>query len=218
MTRVCLMLCCLALLPLAASPAAAAPSFGGYTGLILTPTADALDQDDYNAAVFTRDLEEGADQNLYAANLGLRAGLEAGFARFKPEGGPGETLLNAKYRFAPETDANPALAIGAIDLTDEIDSTVYFVMSKVLTETGRVKGREFISPRIHLGLAGGQIDGLFAGLSAALGESLTLMAEYDSEDINFGARLALGDEIRLHASTLDGLDDLGIGISFNKSM
>lgn len=200
-----------------AGPALAAPSFFGYTGLVGVPTAEALDKDDYNAAAFTLNFEEGGDSNIYAANLGIADGLEVGFARFKPEEGEGETFLNAKYRFSPETGERPAVAAGVVDFTDEVDTTVYVVMSKSLVRRYEMSFGEIVSPQIHFGVGGGQFDGVFGGLSAALGDRLMLMVEHDSEEINFGARLALSNEVRAHFAALDGFDDIGLGLSYNKS-
>lgn len=200
-----------------AATATAAPSFFGYTGLVGVPTADALDKDDYNAAAFTLNFEEGADANVYCGNLGLADGLEVGFTRVRPDEGEGETYVNAKYRFSPETESRPAVAAGVVDFTDEVDTTVYVVLSKSMFGSYETQLGEVTGPRIHFGVGGGQFDGVFGGVSAVLGERLMLMVEHDSYEINFGARLALTSEVRVHFAGLDGLDDVGLGISFNKS-
>jgi len=201
----------------AAVPALAAPSFYGYTGLIRVPTAEALDTDEYNAAAFALEVEEGTDSNIYAANLGLARGLEVGIARLRPDEGDSETLVNAKYRFARETGANPAVAAGVIDATDEIETTAYVVMSKSLPKRYETHYGEITSPMIHLGIGGGQLDGLFGAISVVFADRLTIMVEQDTEQVNFGARLALSDEWRVYFAGFDGFDDVGLGVSFNKS-
>lgn len=214
-TRVLTCIVVLAVTAILGQAAAAAPSFFGYTGLIVTPTADALNEGEYTIGAFTFNLEEGADSNVYAASMGLAEALELGFARFKPEGEKGETFVNAKYRFHPETEDHPAIAAGVFDFTDEIDTTTYVVLSKSMRWQSETKYGEITAPRVHVGVAGGQIDGVFGGVSAALGDRFLLMVEYDSADINFGARLAVSNEVRVHGALLDS-DDVGIGISFNK--
>jgi hypothetical protein len=199
-----------------AAPATAAPSLGGYTGLLLTPTADALDRDEYNLGFFALNLEEGGDENVYVANLGLADGVEVGVARVKPEEGASETFVNAKYRIRPEDGKKPALAAGVMDATDELETSVYFVMSQSLSTLLKSSNEEITNPRLHLGVGGGRLKGLFAGASVALGDTLSLMAEYDTDDINLGARLAVGHGFRAHAGWLNGLDDFAIGASFNK--
>jgi hypothetical protein len=205
-------------LALLAGPLFAAPSFYGYTGLVAVPTTGALDKDDYNAAVFTLNLEDGVDSNVLAANLGLAEGLEIGFAHLDPERGSGETFINAKYRFARETAERPAFAAGVVDLTDEADTTVYLVISKSLVERYQMDLDEAVSLHAHLGIGGGQFDGLFGGLSAIVSERLMLMIEYDSDDINLGANLALNHDFTAHLAGLDAFDDIGLGISYNKSL
>lgn len=213
--------CCCALVAVAlcwaSGTVSAAPSFFGYTGLVRVPTADALDHDDWNVAAVALNLEEGADSNIYAANLGLAQGLEVGFARVKPENESGETYLNAKYRFSGEEQDRPAVAAGVIDFTDEVDTTVYVVLGKMLGHGYGSSYGEISSPRVHFGVAGGQLDGVFGGVSAVLAQRIMLMVEYDTADVNIGARLALSDEIRAHVGTFDGFDDIGVGLSYNKS-
>ena len=217
MTRLCLMIGVLVLLTgLGAVPVGAAPSLFGYTGLLVVPTADALDDKDFNVAYYTLNVEEGADERIFVVNLGVDEGTEVGFARIKPDYGGAETVLSGKYRVQPEDMHKPALAAGVFDVTDEINTTVYFVASKSITGSYRLDGKEITSPRIHVGVGGGVLDGLFLGASGVLGEKLTLMVEYDSDDINLGARLAVAPEIRVHAGWINGLDDVAIGASYNK--
>jgi hypothetical protein len=197
-------------------PAACAPSFYGYTGLVRTPTAEALGKGDYNAGAFALNLEEGSDSNLYAANLGLAEGLEVGFARWQPEDGSSETFLNAKYRFTEETEEQPAIAAGVVDFTDEVETTVYVVLSKSLVRSYQTGFGEIVSPQIHFGVGGGQFDGVFGAVSVVIAQRLLLVVEHDSNEVNFGARVALSDELRAHFGALDGFDDVGLGISYNK--
>ena len=201
---------------LAAVPVGAAPSLLGYTGLLVVPTADALDEKDFNVAYYTLNVEEGADERIFLANLGIDEGTEVGFARIRPDYGGAETVLSGKYRIQREDMHKPAMAAGVFDLTDEFDTTVYFVASKSITGSYRLDGREITSPRIHVGVGGGSLDGLFLGANAILGRKLNLMAEYDTDDVNLGARLAVTPEIRVHAGWLNGLDDVAIGASYNK--
>jgi len=198
-------------------PAAAAPSLQGPTGLLVTPTAETLNASEYNAAFFTFEMGEGNDARVLAANLGLSRGAEVGFANIRPDYGSSETILNAKWRFQAEQGGKPALAVGVIDLGDEIDMTAYLVASMPLSKVLEVSKKGVSTPRLHVGIGGGMLDGLFAGVSVVVAERWTLMAEYDTEDLNLGARYALQDGIRLHAGWIDGLDNFALGISLNKT-
>ena len=216
-TRTCLALLCLvAAGSMLVGTAVAAPSFFGYTGLVAIPTADSLDKDEYNLGIFTTNVEEGADFTTYAANMGIVPNLEVGFTRIKPDKASGETWINAKYTFTPETSGNPAIAGGVVDFTDESETTAYIVLSKAFGHSVSTSLGEITTPRFHIGVGGGQFDGVFGGVSATLGDRFTVMAEYDSADVNWGARMALSDELRIHFGGFDGLDDVGLGISFNK--
>jgi len=198
--------------------AVAGPSFRGYSGLINIPTADSLDAGEYNLAAFAVEMEQGADATLLAGNLGLLAGLEVGLAREKIEGRPAETLVNGKFRFRGESLLSPEMAVGVADLLDEVDSTAYFVLSKSLGPPVRVLRREILNPRLHVGVGGGRLDGLFGGFSAGVGRIATVMLEYDSHHFNAGVRFAVGPTLQIHAAALDSLDNLGLGISYNKRL
>lgn len=211
---------CIAILAAMLLPglASAAPSFLGYTGLVVIPTADALDRGEYSAAAYAVDLESSSDSNVFAGNVGLAEMTEIGFTRIKPDGSDAETFINAKHAFRVETETHPGMAAGVIDVTDEVESTAYVVMSKAISRGGGSnRYGDVTAPRIHFGIGGGQLSGFFGGISASLGDRLLLMAEYDSSNINFGARLAITAEIRAHAALLDG-DDLALGASFTKAL
>ena len=197
------------ILVLAQFACTATPSYWGYTGLILTPTADTVSQNGFNLGAAFIDSDD-YDSAFYSGNVGIAAGLEIGGTVFDPDGGDSKTILNAKYCLLNENLSQPAVAIGISDATDELDSTPYVVLSKSLT----LETESFVSPRIHIGVGGGGFDGLFGGLSASFGPKTTLMAEYDSEDVNFGAKFAVSQYFRIHADSISG-DNFGYGVSFN---
>lgn len=199
----------------ALTPAAAAQSFFGYTGLVQIPTADALSQGEWTVGAYGLNLEEGVDTMLYAVTAGVSQGLEVGLVKLNEDDESGETLINAKYRIVAETEKRPAVATGVIDLAGEDETTAYIVMSKSVSPPKKPQYAEITAPRVHIGIAGGDIDGIFLGASAVVGNRLTLMVEYDSRDVNFGARLAISKSIRLHAAVLSG-DNVAVGLSFSK--
>jgi len=201
-----------------AAAAFAGPSFRGYSGLINIPTADSLDTGDYNFAAFAVQADKGNDQTLLAANIGLLPGLEIGAASEKPEHGDSELLLNGKYRFQSEGLIRPELAVGIADLTDELDSTPYFVLSKSLRPPLQVLHHEILNPRVHLGIGGGRLDGAFAGVSAGIGNAATLMAEHDGTHLNAGVRFSIGPMLQIHAAALNDFDDFGLGLSLNRRL
>lgn len=204
----------------AVAPAAAgvmeAPSFQGYTGLLLIPSADVLQMSHWNAAAFTTELTDGED--ILGAAAGLPGNLEVGLLRVDPEGGSAETLLHAKYRIQPLLVGGAAVSVGVFDVTDEIDSNVYAVFSKQLGPSAIISTQRLLDPRLHLGLgSGGRLDGLFAGVSAVAANKITVMAEYDSDNVNFGARLAIAPKIQVHAGWLGDDSDFAVGLSFSNA-
>ncbi len=193
-----------------AIPAGAAQSFFGYSGLLVTPTTEVLSQNQYSLGAYFINPDQGSDTMVYAGELGVYPQLELGLAVVKPEDHDSDAQINAKYRFLGETETRPAIAAGVFGLASDADSTVYVVFGKSLQPSG---GSGITAPRLFVGVAGGGMDGLFGGLSLALGDRFTLMFEHDTEDFNLGARFSLAEQLRLHAGAFGG-DAFGVGLSF----
>ncbi|MCE5198557.1 MAG: YjbH domain-containing protein [Armatimonadota bacterium] len=191
------------------SQVAATPAYFGYTGLMMTPTADTLRTGgvDFGAVFLNND---NNDTTFVSGNFGLLDSLEVGAAMVSPEHGDSNGIINAKFGLLKENLTTPALAIGVSDLTDQFDSTPYVVVSKSL----QLKNQSLLAPRLHVGVGGGNLDGLFAGLSARISDRTQLMVEYDTDDVNFGLQFAAAQNLRLHAGLLGG-DNLGLGMSYN---
>ncbi len=210
------LLCALACLAITAGLAAAAPSYFGYTGLIRVPTADTLNDNEFNAGAFFINRDEFDDPAIYAGNLGVADGLEIGLSVIRRDSGTDDVFVNGKYNFRPGVDGKPALAAGIIDLASQVDATVYFVASKGFgkvyeTQFGPVHTGEF-----HAGFGGGQLDGIFGALNANLGPTAKLMLEYDTEDFNLGARFLLGPQFAIDIGLFDW-SDLGGGLSYTRA-
>ncbi|MBI3947354.1 MAG: hypothetical protein HY321_15630 [Armatimonadetes bacterium] len=190
----------------AAAPASAAPNWLGMTGLILTPSADALDAREWN--VTFHHITDTA--NIAAGNLGLARGLEAGLVFFDPEarGADAELTGHAKYMVIPETATGVGFAVGWWDFADQVDSSPYAVVSKRLR--GDNEGPAF---RVHVGGGGGIYDGIFAGAEANLTSNILAMVDYDGEDVNAGVRIGLPSGFRLDAAFVS--EEFGIGASYN---
>jgi Exopolysaccharide biosynthesis protein YbjH len=190
-------------------PALAAPNYLGSTGLLMTPSADVLQLREWNAHVHGSE-----DFTTYGASFGLFENLEVGVTGYDfKHGGGTNALINAKYRLVPESKSVPAIAVGAVDISDEfnVDPSIYLVISKAL---GMVSpgGTTGLQLRGHVGVGQGIYDTVFGGVDLILTPRLLLMAEYDSSDFNFGARLGLTPEVRADLSVLDG--KFGAGLSY----
>jgi hypothetical protein len=166
---------------------------------MIIPSADALGKGEWNAGFFLEDVSSGTVNDI-VANYGVAQGFEIGIDRFRrDDDSEHHTLLNAKYRFMPETSSQPAVAAGVIDITDDIDATVYIVASKSFGCAIRTWEGETLTPRIHVGFGGGRLSGLFGGVSTYIGNRIQLMAEWDSEEVNVGARWRVTPEFTIHA-------------------
>ncbi len=195
----------------------ALPSFRGYTGLLLIPTADALDRGEWNVGLFSEDVSENVTS--YIATYGLDEGLEVGINSFEPiDNGDRETLFSGKYRFLTETDDRPAVAAGIIDLTDEVETTAYIVASKAIDTPLGVYNGEIINPRVHIGFGAGQFSSLFVGISTYLGNRLQVMTEWDSDNWHAGAKLRVTPGLTVHAGFFDISEgtEFGLGASFSR--
>lgn len=216
---------CIILLAAACLPGdCAIPSWRGYTGLLVVPSADALGKGDWNAGFFYENVANGTINDV-VVNYGLAQGLELGIDRFRlSDESDHRTLLNAKYRFMPETIRYPAIAAGISDIANDIETTVYAVASKSLGCDLRVWEGETLTPRVHVGFGGGRLSGLFAGATAFVGNRVELMAEWDSIDVNVGARFRITRQFTIHAGGFNLNDQVeqfstgpsfGVGASWN---
>lgn len=188
------------------------PSLVGPTGLVTVPTADTLGILQWNVGGANVWADGGPDESVVYANIGLLPRLEVGFSRIEPEDGDAETLLNAKLRILG-LPGKVTLAVGAVDLTDQIDQSGYVVLTHDLGAGIISPKGQFAKPQVHVGVGGGQFDGLFGGVSLTVSGKADVMAEYDGEDVNVGVRWPIIPKVSLTAAALDGFDDLALGLS-----
>lgn len=205
------------ILTLLALPAlgSAAPSLTGPTGLVLIPTASTLGMAQWDVGAAGVWADDDANSSILYANVGLISGLEAGFTREKLESAEAETLLNAKLHLLAPPVGKLKLAAGMIDITDQVDRSPYIVLTHtlgagILTRVGPVA-----LPQVHVGVGGGRLDGLFAGVSTTVNRRWNLMAEYDGEHFNAGARTPVATNVEATVAVLDGLENVAAGLSFS---
>ena len=193
----------------------AGPSLLGPSGLVTIPTAEVLGMTTWNAGATALWMEEGADVNVLYANVGLLPRLEVGVARVDPDQGEAESVVNAKLSLARALPGKVSLAVGMSDITDQMDRSAYVVASHVLG-AGLVMRRGMVtSPQVHVGIGGGRFDGLFGGVSATIDGRVTVMAEYDGDDVNIGATWPLAMNFAGTIAVLNGLEDFGAGLTLS---
>lgn len=191
------------------------PSFNGYTGLFYTPTAEVLPPNSWSAGAFSVDLDT-VFPDRYCFSYGFPGNLELNVVKYVPDKGEKETVISGKYQIFPETVGRAALAVGVSDITKEIQTTVYIVASRTLGGPFELKKHRIFETIGHIGIAGGGLEGIFAGIEFVLGPSFRVIGEYDTKDFNLGARILINDQVALTGGVFD-FDKLGIGISLKKA-
>jgi len=145
------------------------------------------------------------------------------------EGVDAQGVLNFKYEILGETLVTPAIAVGAVDLTnrakdfgagdDEISAFV--VVGKNLTSAAEAVAGSVIKPlRGTIGTGTGLYRGIFAGLDYALTSELNIKVEYlahglrDDSSFNAGVRYGVGSGFSVEAGAL-GMKDFYAGANYN---
>lgn len=219
MKRICLAFLIAVVSFTLACSAWAAPSFRGYTGLVKVPSANTLDAGEFAFGVMT----EGTDKfqaNDAFATYGIGGQTEIGVDSFQPfDAKDRKTLVNAKYRFSPNSDSKSGYAVGIIDAANEVEQTGYVVATKSIVRRTNIFASVVSSVRGHLGFGVGRLNGVFAGLSIFAGNRVVFSAEYDSQNVNLGFRLTPIRGLRLHVAMLDvgNRDDFGAGMSYTRT-
>lgn len=205
----------------------AAPSYEGSSGLMRIPTADVLPDGRLFAGVsyFDRDhskvIANTTDAMPAFVGAGFLPNLElVGRLTFFHDVKAFDwdfnldRSFNAHYRLNRQRgDWFPAFAIGAQDVTFGT-STSYLGTAEYLVGTLR---RDNL--RAHIGIGSGRFSPIFGGFDMAVedGSRLHLMAEYDSDYINAGARWFLDDWGTASIGLL-GLEALTGSISFETDL
>lgn len=184
----------LAALTLAAT--AAAPARAAHTGLLIIPTAETVGAQTY----LIEPQFDGtfparrAETRVLNIEFGIGRRFETGVDFDLSEDAPTRLLLNAKYLLAPGGGDAPALAVGVTNVGRDVKSAPYLVVT-----------HDFEISRVHLGTA--HIEGRdrwFVGVDRALGERLTVLADYTSGADNFssvGASYRHSERLELVAGT-----------------
>jgi hypothetical protein len=190
--------------------ASAAPSFFGPTGLLVIPTADSQAQQSWNVHV------HGIDGLVtFGGSYGVTKALELGVTGADFRGGNTDALINAKYALLMETAKLPGVAIGGVDIADQIglDPGFYVVASKSLSSLLGSQAAKY-NLRAHLGYGANSIfdDKVFGGLDLQVTQNIQAIVEWISGNVNYGARLGFGSGLRAELGSYDG--EFGGGISY----
>ncbi len=191
--------------------------FFGLSGLLLTPNADMLAGQQVVGSTY----QSGArDVDTYNATVGLQGTTELSLSQVDFRGTPDdETIISGKTNLPVKGSNGKSLipfklAVGVLDITDQLDRSLFLVAS----EDWKLARKNELLPKIRLsaGVGDGMFDGLFFGAEANWVFGLGAVAEYDSNDWNWGVKYTPPSipQLTATAAWLDG-DDAVIGLTYN---
>lgn len=216
----------------------AQPSLGGYTGLIMTPTAY-LHEDGtlllgagYTPSTYAVIDPDQAGELSYYANLTFLPFLEIVLGATLPDDfigirgiGDRKGIIRVQVLKEGENNWRPSILIGLHDPFNSARAvyggggnqnfnTNYLVLSK------KLKFKKYWSTDFHLGygvswqeVLNKHLIGLFGGVSFNYKDMVMTMIEYDTEKINCGIKLKLFNSLYLTGALLD-MKALTGGINF----
>jgi len=214
--------------------AASAQALTGTTGLVSIPTA-AMPADGaltLGVNVVNRRYHgfenPGYDRHealVEYASIGFLPFVEIGLRLTRMTGVPhqalGDRMVSLRLRAMTEGAYRPAVVVGAHDLGGTRRfHTIYAVASKSVATVPRVG-----VVGLHLGYGGDPLslrrrakglNGTFGGVSVAPTRWVSLMADYDTEYVNAGARLKVWRFALLAAA--QNLDGFSAGISYTQPL
>lgn len=197
------------------------PTLYGPSGLIVIPTAESLEYQQYNMALDYR--TSGAlNRPYYKFNMGIFKNLELGFV-----GGAVPTegvFINAKYFLISDNTRYPlSFAVGLQNLSSKSETGLYLVVSK------KFQG----GLNAHLGFNAlfdtDELDpSLMGGVEYMINDRLALLADFSGKrkryTVNGGARFAIYPDLSLRVSILDfgntesNANYYSIGVAYNRFM
>lgn len=152
------------------------------SALNLVPTADVLPANEFTLQIEADGHGWPGDRGgeyWLLTGFGIRDRLEIGLDRSLPQDGGGEWFMDGKFQIVPESEASPAIAVGALDLTrGGMETDWYLVATK---DIGAL--------RATAGYSKNGEQRLLLGASWDVSERLTLMSDYSSAP---GGALTLG--------------------------
>ncbi len=196
-------------------------SWFGTTGMTVIPTAHVLDHTDVSVHGHYIDFSGTDDwEGVFGANVCIYPGLEVGATVWESGltgTGSDETTLDIKYSLDTPNlldlgpDA-PLIAIGARDISNEVNRGYYIVLSQDFTMD--VERGQTVSATLGFGdsdISGSALDGFFAGIDFSPFDFARIQVEHDSDNLNAQLRYWWSEWAVTEVGFLDG--DFGAGVS-----
>ena len=176
--------------------------------IVTMPTARLVPAGNVCMSYFWADMATSnpyAPQSMSIAILGagLTPNLELDATYLKPEGASSMTSVGVEYLVSRETSGQPAVALGAEDVMQEIDDTsFYLVLSKIVTTR---RGQRPTYPAVGLTLGHTTQPGgdMFGGAAARLSPQVSVSAAWDGHESIYSLSYRVPDSaLVLMAGTL----------------
>ena len=156
----------------------------GPTGLINIPNAEVIPDGGFILSTYSllpNPYQRIGNEAFVDLGVGFLPHVEFGVAMGDPNGAE-DLNANAKLQVLSETKVSPAVAIGAFNLSANIEKTFYGALSK-----------HFFGQRVEAtaGYMHGGGTGAYGGLDVGLVKHVSTMLEYDSRDVNYGLKGSL---------------------------
>ena len=176
--------------------------------IVTMPTARLVSAGDVCMSYFWADMATSnpyAPQSMSIAILGvgLTPNLELDATYLKPEGASSMTSVGVEYLVSRETSGQPAVALGAEDVMQEIDDTsFYLVLSKIVTAR-REQRPTYPAVGFTLGYTTRPGGDMFGGAQARLSPQASVCAAWDGDESIYSLSYRVPDStLVLMAGTL----------------
>lgn len=196
-------------------------SLTGTTGLINIPTAEILTDGEIaiGANFMNRKIVENENGKYDAVNYYVTMGflpiLEISlritrFINYPYKQSLGDRMPSIRLKLIKESEILPSMLIGAHDFigTEGAETVYYNSLYMAATKNYKITRRNMLS--IHLGYGVDwlearkhQLKGFFGGISCDYEKIIRIMAEYDSERINFGLEANFLNHVKIIAALSD---------------
>jgi hypothetical protein len=156
--------------------------------------------------------DTGGDENVLTGQIGFRQ-FELFGRRYSDFPGDDESWeIGGQLQILPEGFATPGLSIGVWDVADDSPRgrRIFGVVSQTLSPINWLPG--ISNTRVHAGLGSGSLASFFLGGQITWPFGLTLLGEFDSDDVNLGLWWTPIKPLRLKVESWDG--DVFVGAQF----
>lgn len=236
MKKIALLISLAALLVGSTSVIYANSTIYGVSGLIETPDTNVVAPNSLALnANYVSDIGDGNDSKVtsFGGTFGLFSKFEVAAEAIDSDA-PGvgtSVLLSGKYQLLSESLERPSIAIGVVDLANQLDElnskiddpSLFIVFGKNISSVAEGISGEVSKPlQGTLGFGTGLYKGVFAGLNWSAAPKVNVLVEYLSDGLrqsstfNAAANFNVTNGLSLEVGTFD-FEGIYVGVDFSMS-